>query len=196
MSFFSNFQSDKCPGTIAGNPLSGLTEKVCIQAEKVFDAAITTAGIYQVNVILVDTSGSIQSQASTTFRVASAPAMEEDVAFETSLSVGYGRVDISPTEPTPLRGYGYSSGRLSKNIKDPLYATCIAVSDTTGQTVLIFTLLLSWISGYLPHSALGGFSIFGTLMIGIKFLVKPSLLLGIRFYHRVKPIYFSHISQY
>ena len=40
MSFFSNFQSDKCPGTIAGNPLSGLTEKVCIQAEKVFDAAI------------------------------------------------------------------------------------------------------------------------------------------------------------
>ena len=38
MSFFSNFQSDKCPGTITGNPLNGLTEKVCIQAEKIFDA--------------------------------------------------------------------------------------------------------------------------------------------------------------
>ena len=40
MSFFSNFQSDKCPGAITGNPISGLTEKVCIQAEKIFDACI------------------------------------------------------------------------------------------------------------------------------------------------------------
>ena len=40
MSFYSNFQSDKCPGTLTGNPLNGITEKVCIQAEKIFDAAI------------------------------------------------------------------------------------------------------------------------------------------------------------
>ena len=40
MSFFSNFSSDHCPGTISGNPLSGLCEKVCIQAEKIFDAGI------------------------------------------------------------------------------------------------------------------------------------------------------------
>ena len=40
MSFFSNFQSDRCPGALTGNPLNGLTEKVCIQAEKIFDACI------------------------------------------------------------------------------------------------------------------------------------------------------------
>ncbi len=40
MSFFSNFQSDKCPGQISGNPLNGLCEKVCIQAKKVFDACM------------------------------------------------------------------------------------------------------------------------------------------------------------
>ena len=40
MSFYSNFQSDKCPGPVSGNPLAGLTEKVCIQAEKIFDAGI------------------------------------------------------------------------------------------------------------------------------------------------------------
>ena len=40
MSFFSNFSSVRCPGTISGNPLSGLCEKVCIQAEKIFDAGI------------------------------------------------------------------------------------------------------------------------------------------------------------
>lgn len=40
MSFYSNFQSDKCPGAISGNPLNGLTDKICIQAEKIFDACI------------------------------------------------------------------------------------------------------------------------------------------------------------
>ncbi len=40
MSFYSNFQSDKCPGPVSNNPLSGICEKVCIQAEKIFDAGI------------------------------------------------------------------------------------------------------------------------------------------------------------
>ena len=40
MSFFCNFQSDKCPGPINGNPLNGLCEKVCVQAKKVFDACM------------------------------------------------------------------------------------------------------------------------------------------------------------
>ena len=40
MSFFSNFQTDKCPGPISGNPLGGLNERVCIQAQRVFDACI------------------------------------------------------------------------------------------------------------------------------------------------------------
>ncbi len=40
MSFFCNFQSDKCPGHISGNPLNGLCEKVCIQTKKVFDACM------------------------------------------------------------------------------------------------------------------------------------------------------------
>lgn len=40
MSFFNNFQSDRFPGTITGNPIQGLCEKVCIQVNKVFDACI------------------------------------------------------------------------------------------------------------------------------------------------------------
>ncbi|MBQ6980215.1 MAG: hypothetical protein IJQ07_06190 [Clostridia bacterium] len=40
MSFFCNFQSDKCPGQITGNPVSGLCEKVCIEVKKVFDACM------------------------------------------------------------------------------------------------------------------------------------------------------------
>ena len=40
MSFFTNNASDRCPGRINGNPVNGLCEKVCVEAEKVFDACI------------------------------------------------------------------------------------------------------------------------------------------------------------
>ena len=54
MSFYSNFQSDKCPGTITGNPLNGLTEKVCIQAEKIFDAGIKQTRMENYSLPLTD----------------------------------------------------------------------------------------------------------------------------------------------
>ncbi len=40
MSFFCNFQSDRCPGQISGNPMNGLCEKVCVEVKKVFDACM------------------------------------------------------------------------------------------------------------------------------------------------------------
>ena len=52
MSFFSNFSSDHCPGTITGNPLNGLCEKVCIQAEKIFDAGIIQTRLENYSVAL------------------------------------------------------------------------------------------------------------------------------------------------
>ena len=54
MSFFSNFQSDKSPGTISGNPLTGMCEKVCIQAQKIFDACIKQIQIENYTLTLTD----------------------------------------------------------------------------------------------------------------------------------------------
>lgn len=54
MSFFSNFQSDKCPGAISGNPLNGLCEKVCIQAQKIFDACIKQIQLENYTLTLTD----------------------------------------------------------------------------------------------------------------------------------------------
>ena len=39
--------------------------------------------------------------------------------------------------------------------------------------VLCFTLVGSWISSLVPNSAMGGFSVFMTLLLGIKFIVRP-----------------------
>ena len=40
-------------------------------------------------------------------------------------------------------------------------------------SVLAFTLLGSWVSSLVPNQAMGGFSTVMTLIMGIKFLVKP-----------------------
>lgn len=39
--------------------------------------------------------------------------------------------------------------------------------------VLCFTLVGSWVSSLVPGTAMGGFSVFMTLLLGIKFIVKP-----------------------
>lgn len=54
MSFYSNFSSDHCPGAITGNPLNGLSEKVCIQAEKIFDAGIVQTRLENYTIALAD----------------------------------------------------------------------------------------------------------------------------------------------
>ncbi len=40
-------------------------------------------------------------------------------------------------------------------------------------TVLAFTLVGSWVSSLVPAAAMGGFSTFMTLLLGIKFIVRP-----------------------
>ncbi|MBR6737173.1 MAG: hypothetical protein IKL82_02265 [Clostridia bacterium] len=52
MSFFSNCPPERCPGRIAGNPLGGLCDKVCIQVKKVFDACMKQAQEENVTVTL------------------------------------------------------------------------------------------------------------------------------------------------
>jgi len=62
---------------------------------------------------------------------------ETTVAAEHSLSVGFGRADITPLESVPLRGYGNHTERMSTEVSDPLYATCVAFTDETDNTVLL-----------------------------------------------------------
>ena len=40
-------------------------------------------------------------------------------------------------------------------------------------TVLVFTMVGSWVSSLVPSTTMGGFSTFMTLLLGIKFIVKP-----------------------
>ena len=55
-----------------------------------------------------------------------------------SLKVGYGRADITPQTSVPLGGRHGTV--ISDRVLDPLYATCIAFTDETDNTFLLFHL--------------------------------------------------------
>ena len=56
----------------------------------------------------------------------------------TKIRVGYGRVDITPEQSVPLGGYGNPLRRMSNNVRDPLMASCVAITDAKDNTLLLF----------------------------------------------------------
>lgn len=55
-----------------------------------------------------------------------------------TLAVGFGRVDITPDFPVYIAG-GNVPNRISTEVKDHIYVTCVAITDDTGNTALILT---------------------------------------------------------
>ena len=53
------------------------------------------------------------------------------------MKIGYSRIDITPTEPVPLAGYGNTSRRISQNVLSPLCSACLAVTDDGDNTALL-----------------------------------------------------------
>ncbi len=60
---------------------------------------------------------------------------------------GYARIDITPLESVPLKGYGNTSKRMSANVLDPLYLTALAYTDLTGSTAIVMTADLCLLEG-------------------------------------------------
>jgi len=56
------------------------------------------------------------------------------------LTVGYAKVEITPKEPVYLTGYGNDPLRVSDNVLDALFATCLAFTDESGSTALVYAL--------------------------------------------------------
>lgn len=56
-----------------------------------------------------------------------------------AIQVGFGRTEITPELSVPMAGYGATWLRLSIAAKDPLLATCVAVTDETDNTILLLS---------------------------------------------------------
>ena len=58
---------------------------------------------------------------------------------KSTFQVGYGREKMMPETSVPLGGYGRAESRMSTGFLDYLYATCIAITDSEGNTVLLMS---------------------------------------------------------
>ena len=54
------------------------------------------------------------------------------------LKAGYAGLDVTPSYPTPLAGYGDSAQRYHTHVLDPLYAVCVALSDGESALLLFY----------------------------------------------------------
>ena len=61
--------------------------------------------------------------------------------------VGFAQADITPEGKVLLGGFGDDSTRLSNDVLDPIYATCVAFTDYKDNTVLMFCMDLLYIDG-------------------------------------------------
>ena len=59
----------------------------------------------------------------------------EPANVEHSLRVGFGRSDITPETFVPLGG---GSGNISYSVEEPLYLNCVAITDETDNTILVY----------------------------------------------------------
>ncbi len=56
-----------------------------------------------------------------------------------TFSVGFARVDATPTQSVPLDGYGNPGMRMSNRILDGIFITSVALRDENGKTALFIT---------------------------------------------------------
>ena len=80
-------------------------------------------------------------------------------------------------EPYHAVGIALTSDVLASAVSAYTYGKNKNLDIKTGVpmmlSVLAFTVVGSWVSSLVPGSAMGSFSVFMTLLLGIKFIVKP-----------------------
>ena len=80
-------------------------------------------------------------------------------------------------EPYAAVGIALASDVLASAISAYTYGKNKNLDIKNGlgmmAAVLLFTLVASWVSSLVPSQTMGGFSTFMTLLLGIKFIIKP-----------------------
>ena len=67
-------------------------------------------------------------------------AAQTTAAAQTNeFSVGFGRVESTPSMGISLQGYDKAADRKCTSVLDPLYITCVAIRDDQGNTAILIT---------------------------------------------------------
>ena len=190
MSFYSNFQSDKCPCQITGNPMSGLTEKVCIQAEKIFDAAIKQTQLENYSLTLTDLSPANPTYPLTfiSARSTTAEATVTNLNVDRQADKHCARVQATLSVPlevlyTDANGVeGSATATVSINQDVLLYVPAPSIMPFTVQAV---------VSAVVPEGTFnpetGGFTVTVCLTVILKIAMSVEILVPTYGYCAIPP---------
>lgn len=71
------------------------------------------------------------------FIITIATALIPLATAEGTFKAGFAKVDVTPTAPTPMWGYGARKDALSMGTRDPLYAKALVIETDDGKAALI-----------------------------------------------------------
>lgn len=179
MSFFCNFNSEKCPGPIKGNPLNGLCDKTCIQVKKVFDACISQTQIGNV-VLTLDNYSSTPtypltyiSARSTTSKGIISNLTVEPIAGDKPNSSRVRTdviipVSVAYTDANNVEGVATSTVTIPKDV-----ILCVPTASIMPYDIEAVVSLVSTIGTYTGE---GQFTIEACITIIIKVVMEVELL--------------------
>ena len=190
MSFYSNFQSEQCPGAITGNPLSGITEKVCIQAEKIFDAGIKQTQINNYTLTLTDvtpenpvapltfvSARSLTSEATVTDVTIDRQADKSCARVQATISIP---VEVLFTDANGVEGSGTATVTMTEDV----------LLFVPAPSIIPFTLraLVSVVAPDATYNADGTFSANLCVTIILKIAMPVELLVPSYGYCAIPPL--------
>ena len=159
MSFCNNNnQNAGCPGSINGNPLNGLCEKVCVQTTKIFDAcmlqtsvdsAVTLTNLTPATPTLPLTfvSGSSTSNVGTVTSLSVTPIADRPGLSRVTVSIAI-PVQIAYTDANGVAGVGTGSVTVSQDVImcvptgsviSPVIAATVSMAAPRGTYVADYT---------------------------------------------------------
>ncbi len=180
MSFFCNFQSDRCPGQISGNPLNGLCEKVCVEVKKVFDACMQQSQLNDIALTITNPTPAnptypltfISAKSTTSQGVISnlliEPLSERPNCARVRADVTI-PVSVAYTDANGVEGVATSSITITKDV----------ILNIPSASIMPYTVeaLVSLVSTQGAYTAEGTFTIDACVSIILKIVIEVELLI-------------------
>ncbi|MEG9429707.1 MAG: hypothetical protein VZQ61_02135 [Christensenellaceae bacterium] len=190
MSFFCNFQSDKCPGQITGNPMNGLCEKVCIEVKKVFDACMQQSQLNGVVLNITDltpenptyplTFVSARSTASkgVISNLLVEPLTERENAARVKADITI-PVSVAYTDANGVEGVGTSSVTITKDV----------ILNIPAASIMPYTVeaVVSLVSTQGSYTGENQFTVDCCVSIILKIVMEVELLVPSYGYAQIPP---------
>ncbi len=180
MSFFCNFQSDRCPGQISGNPLNGLCEKVCVEVKKVFDACMQQSQLTDIALTIANPTPAnptypltfISAKSTTSEGVISNllidPLTERPNCARVRADITI-PVSVAYTDANGVEGVATSSITITKDV----------ILNIPSASIMPYSVeaLVSLVSTQGSYTAEGVFTIDACVSIILKIVVQVELLI-------------------